>query len=361
VFVDKRVFGKTRYWAAEPRDWHMAFPIQLRGTAVFLGLGSTPDDPDAAYGGTGFFMSVEEEGERFTYLVTADHNVSEMYADRSRYPIARLNDELGNAYSLSLSNVRWFTHPTDASVDVAVCEFNPPRRGMFSIGRENCVNHGVFSTTQSFGIGDEVVIVGLFRFAYSKRTNVPIVRTGNLAMIPPDPVPVKEPYSHMEAYLVEARSLGGLSGAPAFIGETMVMELKPDPLTGDPRQVAMRGGFAFLGLTHGHWDINEADLNAALPAAQEGGVNIGVAIIVPAYKILEVLDSDELRERRQSQVKQRKAEEHDKAALPVMDSGFDSQQSNFDRAASALFQVPKSAVDEAEAKRPKRKRKKDEP
>jgi hypothetical protein len=35
--------------------------------------------------------------------------------------------------------------------------------------------------------------------------------------------------------------------------------------------------------------------------------------------------------------------------------------SEFDRTVSALFQVPKSAVDEAEAKRPKRNRKKSDP
>ena len=60
----------------------------------------------------------------------------------------------------------------------------------------------------------------------------------NIAMIPDEPVTTS--LGDIKAYLVEARSIGGLSGSPAFVRET---------------GAEGTGSFYLLGLMHGHWGV----------------------------------------------------------------------------------------------------------
>jgi hypothetical protein len=60
------------------------------------------------------------------------------------------------------------------------------------------------------------------------------------------------------------------------------------------------GGFYLLGLMHGHWDIPTRNKNDLLMTDDLfGKVNMGIAIVVPAKKILEVLNHPELVKMRQ--------------------------------------------------------------
>ena len=95
-------------------------------------------------------------------------------------------------------------------------------------------------------------------------------------MIPDEPVPTK--MGMTEAYLIEARSIGGLSGSPAFVYK--------------------RNRFYLLGLMHGHWDIPPENKNDFVDMDSFGSVNMGIAIVVPAKKILEVLNQPKLVELR---------------------------------------------------------------
>jgi len=91
--------------------------------------------------------------------------------------------------------------------------------------------------------------------------------------------------NHIEAYLIESRSIGGLSGSPAFVRQTV-----PGGM----------GSFYLLGLMHGHWDIPPEQKNDLLMSGDYfGRVNMGIAIVITAKKILEVLYHPELVERRQ--------------------------------------------------------------
>ena len=61
-------------------------------------------------------------------------------------------------------------------------------------------------------------------------------------------------------YLVEARSIGGMSGSPVFVRQTLSMQIarKSGPaVTG-----FMPGtGETLLGMAEGHWDIREEEIN----------------------------------------------------------------------------------------------------
>jgi len=146
------------------------------------------------------------------------------------------------------------------------------------------------------------VITGLFSRLAGTKQNVPIVRTGNLAMMPGEKVPTT--FGEIDAYLIEARSIGGLSGSPVFVRETHSIAIQREnigtvPLTGI-------GAHFLLGVIHGHWDLPPG---AAIDAtADQGSINMGIAIVTPATMLLEVLAQPALEAMRQEAAERFKRE-----------------------------------------------------
>ena len=64
-------------------------------------------------------------------------------------------------------------------------------------------------------VGEEVFVTGLFSHHHGQSKNIPIVRVGNISAMPEEKIQTKEHL--MDAYLIEARSIGGLSGSPVFV------------------------------------------------------------------------------------------------------------------------------------------------
>jgi hypothetical protein len=238
--------------------------------------------------GTGFFVSIPSKHRsdvNYLYLVTAKH-----VAEKLNMPfLIRLNDKKDSSDYLESGDGQWFYHPTDKSVDVAVMPCAPAHLYDFkSVSSNNFITDEII-TQNKVGIGDEVFITGLFAHAYGSQKNQPIIRIGNIAMIPDEPLPTET--GNMEAYLIEARSIGGLSGSPVFVYESVPI--------GAPRN------FYLLGLMHGHWDIHPAMKNDSFMGNEIfGKVNMGIAIVVPATKILEVLNHPTLVKGREVQEKQ---------------------------------------------------------
>ncbi|MCH8063984.1 MAG: hypothetical protein IH861_15935 [Chloroflexi bacterium] len=133
---------------------------------------------------------------------------------------------------------------------------------------------------------------------------------GNIAMMPSEPVPTK--LGLIDAYLIEARSIGGLSGSPAFVRETT--------------RLGGIGAFHLMGLMHGHWDVPVEMVNDKAgdieDQAASQAVNLGIAIVVPAKKIMEVLNRTELVEMRA-----KADEEHRKTLEPTFDEASATQLS----------------------------------
>ena len=97
-------------------------------------------------------------------------------------------------------------------------------------------------------------------------------------MMPDEPIPTKK--GSIEGYLIEARSIGGLSGSPVFVRESVAVGV---------------GAFYLMGLMHGHWDIPPEDKNDTVDTTDANkAVNMGIAIVVPTRKILEVINREEL-------------------------------------------------------------------
>jgi hypothetical protein len=89
--------------------------------------------------------------------------------------------------------------------------------------------------------------------------------------------------------LIEARSIGGISGSPVFV---RALDENVEP----PARSSVRG-MKLLGLAHGHWAIKESEINQpSIVHDRKNGVNLGIGIVTPATKILDILDSDENKE-----------------------------------------------------------------
>jgi hypothetical protein len=260
------------------------------------------------YLGTTFIVGVPGKyGNVYFHAVTAKHVVK--WIDGQAFLIG-VNFKDGKAGWFQ-SSMKWWYHPSDQHVDVAVTVFTPTDR--FDI---EYIPQAVFVTDEmishyQIGIGDEISVIGLFTRFSGKTRHIPIVRTGNIAMMPTEKLPQNDgdEECEMDVYLAEGRSIGGLSGSPVFVRHTVNMG-SLESRDGERQFMAGLGRHHFLGLMRGHWDLPVSE-----KAQQAEAVNMGISIIVPAKKILEVLYHPELIELR---------EKHDKAfsegSVPTLDS-----------------------------------------
>lgn len=148
--------------------------------------------------------------------------------------------------------------------------------------------------------GDAVFAVGLFSQHPGGTEPQPVYRFGNVSLLPREPVLVRLPGNtrrEIEAYLIEAHSWGGQSGSPVFLSLTRAMiSNEPAPTSHSP---------VMLGLIQGHFDIPRApqrEQAGGEPLGYESTVeemsgvrvpiNAGMAIVIPAHKITEMLMSD---------------------------------------------------------------------
>jgi hypothetical protein len=213
---------------------------------------------------------------------------------------------------LQIVGEKWWTHPSDQSVDVAVVQAARQDDADF-----NPLNLESFATPETIGlynigIGDEVFFPGLFTPAPGIDETRPIVRHGNIAMMPTQQIQTK--FGYASVYLVEARSIGGLSGSPVFARPTINMHMQAK--TGE--RVVVHGlapDMILLGLMQGHWDVQESNINNPDITHDRRGVNLGIGVVVQASKILEVINQPMLKNYRN---------DLEKAALKSKIPGTDS-------------------------------------
>ena len=184
----------------------------------------------------------------------------------------------------------WKSHPIDSSIDVSVLRFHIL----------DACDHLIFSDALSLdierikeadiGLGDEVFIAGLFKHHHGDSKNIPIIRIGNLAAMGEEKVETTE-YGKIDAFLIEARSIGGLSGSPVFVNLGIARAIKGKVKFAE----SGRPIFYFLGLIHGHYDVSYSDVD--LDVEGQNQINTGIAIVVPFSKINNVIEEIEKIER----------------------------------------------------------------
>ncbi len=242
--------------------------------------------------GTAFFLGREVEGTNTTnptYLVTAKHVINKAKETLVESIWLRHNLKEGDDAWLETKIENWETHGTNNSLDVAILKMGVlPEFDNLVIPYGLCANEQVFKENQ-IGLGDEVFITGLFSHHQGKKKNIPIVRTGNLACLNEEKINTKE-HGEIDAYLVEARSIGGLSGSPVFVnlGVTRFMD-------GQLKKSEKGPIFYLIGLIHGHFDVDETEFESKAEGTSISKINSGIAIVVPFHSINETINDIEAR------------------------------------------------------------------
>jgi hypothetical protein len=317
MFLDTRLGNSPRWFFSKPKDWAMRVPEELRKSVVFCARAlESGSQMKVVFRGTGFIVSVPSDrlpDQRHTYIVTARHVADPLLLGNW---IIRVNTKHGKVLDIrGTKDDRWWFHPIEPErVDVAVIPWMPPQTSDYEVDAI-AIPLRFFLDDKAIeengiGPGDEVFMTGLFNKMTQQSRNLPIVRTGNVSLIPGpgDLVPGLEIAGNgvdAEAYLVEARSIGGISGSPVFVRATGTMNLPSlNKKTGETRimEYAVPGSIFLLGLVHGHWEMLAEDKNdpesRSTKKEQEDSVNMGIAVVIPAKKIKEVLFHSELIEMR---------------------------------------------------------------
>lgn len=288
-----------RFRVRRPIDPMRIPDFMLKSSAFVVSIASEGSEDEYDLESSGFLVGLPStvgHGNSFFYFVTAAH-VTDRIKSRSGI---RVNLKRGGTEVIPVAE--WFKHPTDPNADVAVAVF----RNKYEDYDVEFMGEAVFRSREDLlrhdmGIGDEVWFPGLFTLTQqeSDQRNHPILRMGNLAMMPDKPVPTELGY--MDAYLVEARSIGGISGAPVFCRRTVSLLWNDSVARAGESMRAIHGitgEVHLIGMMHGHWDVDESQINQARLEQKDGGVNMGVAIVVPMDKILETINQPALVERR---------------------------------------------------------------
>jgi hypothetical protein len=237
-------------------------------------------------------VSLTEHERVWRYAVTAEHVVAGLLSKNFDIWI-RANTKNGKPDEIKIEPNDWWHHPKadHETIDVAVIPVDfgedSDLNAVPIIGPESvAATRDVIEKVQ-IGVGDEVVVTGLFRSHHGEQRNVPITRIGNVAML--DAEPVKTNYGgFLEAYLVEARSIGGLSGSPAFVHLPAIRTI--DGKT-ELHKEATTFQLYLLGLVHGHFDVQDLNSDVVLddPKNSTSGIHAGIGVVVPVEKIIETL------------------------------------------------------------------------
>lgn len=163
--------------------------------------------------GTTFFVGRDKQKNNYSYAVTAKHVIEGIKSKGLDKVFLRINLTNGEAGLFATNASDWIYH-NDKNVDVALHPIGLQGNFDHLLYPESAFVTPEFINENEIDVGDEVIITGLFRHHNGTNRNLPIVRIGNISAMPMEKIQTKE--TLMDGYLIEARSIGGLSGSPVF-------------------------------------------------------------------------------------------------------------------------------------------------
>jgi hypothetical protein len=319
----------------------LKIPDQVRKCVVFV----TYVDHDGVerLGGTAF-LAGERLPETFAivqWIVTAAHVVHFVKA-KSVDGMVRLRANLraGGTKTISIHADKWAFHDTH---DVAAFPLALPQTAegfdtaLWPLEDENLATDARI-VDEAIGIGDEVYFPGLFKYHPGKERNIPIVRAGNIAAMPGEPLRLSY-WGNMSAYLIETRSIGGLSGSPVFVqlGNFFLND------KGDVDIALSRTGrYLLLGVMSGHYrerqEAGDPLVDTAEPetdSAEDKLVNMGIGIVVAVQRMMELINMPQLDAAKATSAKKWK-EQMDKLTVPDAETVPDVTHPEPDEARPAI-------------------------
>lgn len=256
------------------------------GTAFIIGY-PLPSKPDA-------FVPI---------VVTAKHVVGDYEKVVARFTAKSGKAPVSALYDLTelRANGDVWEHP-DEGVDLIVFRTPHFQQVEYRPFPMNLIASKELYREQDIKATDRVIFPCLLVNFMGMSRNYPVVRDGSIALIPEEAVPLEYKVgtrsirTNQQVILIDATSIPGASGSPVF--------LWPGPrLKGGAFAV---GGMQpwLLGIMHGFYpalprELLEVKTTGAVSLFQE---NSGIAIVFPSWRLLEILQRDEVATRIQSLV-----------------------------------------------------------
>lgn len=165
--------------------------------------------------GTGFIIQHIYDSVSFHFLATAAHVIRDFAGDTFSVRINRMD---GRSECIKVKKGSELKHP-DAAADLAVfgipVAITPDVHDITSVDVGRQTRDQEREIVGGIHVGDEVCAIGLYTSHHGAIRNAPVARTGHIAALPGEPVRVLGGL-HVEAYLIELRTIAGLSGSPVF-------------------------------------------------------------------------------------------------------------------------------------------------
>lgn len=261
-------------------------------------------------GGSGFLVGVPTEGLRqnfwILYAVSNKHVI-----EKSR--VVRMNTADGRKTIVPSARADWIVHPDGDDVAAFQISFDPKEFKFNHVPRASFVSKEIVDRYK-IGPGDDAFMVGRFANHEGRQQNLPTVRFGNIAQMPWEAIKQDGNGFEQESFLVEMRSINGYSGSPVFVYIPIFSDrpglanwnIPPSVVayTGKPYGSLKSHGPWLLGVDWGHmndWSpVRRSDGKPVNPNPMEMHVkvNTGLAPVVPAWKLAEILDTGPLAENR---------------------------------------------------------------
>lgn len=269
-------------------------PSEIKSVVCFVFI---EKDGKQIPNGTAFFVMVRDPAKPASasgYLVTARHVLYK--PDTTEFldkVFIRLNKKEGGSEVRVIliktqgDNQTVFLH-SDPSVDLAVIPFLADQNKFDFKFLETFITTKEDYAKLKIREGSDVFFTGLFTPFPGAEKNYPVVRFGRVALVTDEKINWEG--TMMTLYLIEAGSYGGNSGAPVFF--YLGSDREPGSIVvGNP---VLKLAGIMQGTFLDAQKIKVIDTRTT-PISLS---NMGIAAVVPAYKLQELLFSEELRQQR---------------------------------------------------------------
>ena len=262
----------------------------LRHIVVFIGVDDDPHGEGIRCIGTGLLVAYDD----FRYLVTVKHNMLPL--DGAPYKL-RLNKSDGGSANILVdeNDITWFEH-SDRDVDLAIAPLPYDLKAAGFEVKYLAVPRGYGNVFDGWQCGAFCYTIGLFQLLAGQKRNLPVVHTGNLALLPGDErIPMKDwenplgtSVRQVNGFLVEQQSISGLSGAPVFARPLVEWADLPTNAGAPAPVILPRRDLSLLGVWQGAWDAPPDEIRAVMSPLGAVRVPLGMGVVVPAIKIVEI-------------------------------------------------------------------------
>ena len=277
-------------------------------------------------GGSGFLVGVPSTVKgcgSYIYAVTNYHVVCKEIGNS---PVIRINTVSGQTETIEYDYTNWYRHPDGDDIAIAPINKELSRYKLNLVSYDLLITPEIISN-KDIGAGDDVFMVGRFIGYDGKQKNEPTIRFGNLSLTSTVKMRNDDLGIEQESFLIEVRSLSGYSGSPVFV--------KIQPLAERPGvyDLSLDSHKWLLGVDWGHQplivDVLDKYGKNRIEEKWKVKINSGVACIVPAWKLAELLNIDELAKRRKEndgELEKRIVEQAETKVIPQVT--LDSKEDN---------------------------------